>query len=634
MSRAFDGDSFEHRENEDDVTPQYRRHSSTALGVGAGSGSGVGVGVGAVPAVYTFDDLDDIVDNVEYVDEEAVMNWHGGSAAVTSATGMHSTTGDSAGMDTDGPPNTNGMHDQVLHLKVNHELPMLDDFDAVMTDDKSHTALGVEANAKGEVDNIATTTATTSTPGAPQSHSDTDTNTNGSTIANAESVSGSTSASASSSTMSTHIGRWVIKEKLGLGTYGVVYSANEIGTRKIAAVKVINKASVPQRSLADVETEIKVLRNAQQYPYIIGLYDVVDTPQKISIVMEYGSGGDLYHQVMKTGPLREPEACRLFVQLVLALDFLHRVIGVSHGDIKLENILFDNRRTRNVKLTDFGLAAYITQHDKNNEPCLVYRHRGTPAYAAPEVIAHLSADGGYKGDKADIWSSGVVLFVLLCGYMPFEARTFPEMRTAVVEGKYTVPPDLSEKATSLLARMLEVDAEKRITIDEIKQHPWCAKYFGIAESALASGTTVGVYGTVPSPLSSAVKTDLADINFTATLQMSPVVGATPTRKPYHDTDDVPDLHLGPNTPEQNKDGKDHEMQIAITAPTTPPRPVQPPHRLSHQHWIAVSMGTMTAGSGTFSPGASGVLAPSLRGKDQTQKKQKNTQTHFCLCELY
>jgi len=245
---------------------------------------------------------------------------------------------------------------------------------------------------------------------------------------------------------------------LGTGSYGTVWSAWEAETARKVAVKVIDKSGLDESHLAGVRLEIEILGRAV-HPYIIRMHDMVETDEAIHIVMEYATGGDLYHQISLHGPLREAEACRLFAQLVIALHYCHSVVLCCHGDIKLENMLFDSVRTRNVKLVDFGLGSLIS------ESRVLHRHRGTPAYAAPEVIAN--SEDGYDGPAADIWSAGVVLFVMLCGYLPFEDESFFGLSDKICAGQYEMAATVSKEAQDLIAGLLDVDATERFTVSDI-----------------------------------------------------------------------------------------------------------------------------------------------------------------------
>ncbi|KAK6163831.1 hypothetical protein DH2020_000695 [Rehmannia glutinosa] len=185
------------------------------------------------------------------------------------------------------------------------------------------------------------------------------------------------------------------------------------------------------------------------------------TKTKIYFVMEYAKGGELFNKVAK-GKLKEDIARRYFQQLINAVDFCHSR-GVYHRDLKPENILLDENE--NLKVSDFGLSALS---ESKRQDGLLHTTCGTPAYVAPEVINRK----GYDGAKADIWSCGVILFVLLSGYLPFHDSNLMEMYRKIGKAEFKCPHWFPHEVRKLLTRMLDPNPNSRILIAKIKENSW------------------------------------------------------------------------------------------------------------------------------------------------------------------
>ncbi|KHN40977.1 CBL-interacting serine/threonine-protein kinase 10 [Glycine soja] len=251
---------------------------------------------------------------------------------------------------------------------------------------------------------------------------------------------------------------------LGQGTFAKVYYARSTITNQSVAVKVIDKDKVIKNGQADhIKREISVMRLVK-HPNVIELFEVMATKSKIYFVMEYAKGGELFKKVAK-GKLKEEVAHKYFRQLVSAVDFCHSR-GVYHRDIKPENILLDENE--NLKVSDFGLSALA---ESKRQDGLLHTTCGTPAYVAPEVIKRK----GYDGAKADIWSCGVVLFVLLAGYFPFHDPNMMEMYRKISKAEFKFPSWFPQGVQRLLRKMLDPNPETRISIDKVKQCSWFRK---------------------------------------------------------------------------------------------------------------------------------------------------------------
>lgn len=175
----------------------------------------------------------------------------------------------------------------------------------------------------------------------------------------------------------------------------------------MVAVKILEKARIRDR--ADVERvlrEIKILKQLD-HPHIIKLYEIIESDERIYLIMEYAAGGELFDYIVSKDRLPEREACKMYRQVLEGIRYLHGA-GIAHRDLKPENLLLDS--SQNIKIVDFGLSNVYTSGQILQTAC------GSPCYAAPEMIAAKP----YNGLSVDIWSSGVTLYAMLVGYLPFE----------------------------------------------------------------------------------------------------------------------------------------------------------------------------------------------------------------------
>ncbi|KAK6927626.1 NAF domain [Dillenia turbinata] len=253
---------------------------------------------------------------------------------------------------------------------------------------------------------------------------------------------------------------------LGQGTFAKVYYGKQLNSGDSVAIKVINKDRVRKEGMMDqIQREISVMRLVR-HPNVVEIKEVMATKTKIFVIMEYVKGGELFRKVSK-GRLKEDPARKYFQQIISAVDFCHSR-GVFHRDLKPENILLDENE--NIKISDFGLSA-LPQHLRNDG--LLHTQCGTPAYVAPEVLR----SKGYDGSKADIWSCGVILFVLLAGFLPFRDENIMDMYRKVFRAEFECPPWFSSESKRLISKLLVVDPCKRITVPAIMRVPWFVKGF-------------------------------------------------------------------------------------------------------------------------------------------------------------
>eukprot|EP01018_Ginkgo_biloba_P006959 Gb_28012 [translate_table: standard] len=262
------------------------------------------------------------------------------------------------------------------------------------------------------------------------------------------------------------MGKYEFVRLVGQGTFAKVYHAKNLKTGESVAIKVMDKEKILKVGMIDqIKREISVMRIVR-HPNIVQLYEVMASKAKINFVMEFVRGGELFGKVAK-GRLKEDEARKYFQQLISAVDFCHSR-GVYHRDLKPENLLLDENG--NLKVSDFGLSALPDQFRQDG---LLHTTCGTPAYVAPEVIVKK----GYDGAKADIWSCGVILFVLMAGYLPFHDANLMVMYKKIYRGDYKCPPWFSPGVRKLILKLLDPNPRTRITIPQLMEVSWFKKGF-------------------------------------------------------------------------------------------------------------------------------------------------------------
>lgn len=259
-------------------------------------------------------------------------------------------------------------------------------------------------------------------------------------------------------------GKYELGRLLGHGTFAKVYHARNLRSGKSVAMKVVGKEKVIKVGMMDqIKREISVMKMVK-HPHIVDLHEVMASKSKIYFAMELVRGGELFNKIAK-GRLKEDQARLYFQQLISAIDFCHSR-GVYHRDLKPENLLLDEEG--NLKVTDFGLSAF-SEHLKQDG--LLHTTCGTPAYVAPEVIGKK----GYDGAKADLWSCGVILYVLLAGFLPFQDDNIVAMYRKIYRGDFKCPPWFSSEARRLITKLLDPNPNTRITISKIMDSPWFKK---------------------------------------------------------------------------------------------------------------------------------------------------------------
>ncbi|TNV86765.1 hypothetical protein FGO68_gene6602 [Halteria grandinella] len=255
------------------------------------------------------------------------------------------------------------------------------------------------------------------------------------------------------------IGNYSIEKSIGEGTFGKVKLGTHHLTGEKVAIKILEKDRITD--VSDVERvarEIHILKLIR-HPNIIQLYEIIETPKQLYLIMEYASGGELFDYIVANTRLKEDEACKFFQQINAGVEYIHQ-LNIVHRDLKPENLLLDHNK--NIKIVDFGLSNTYSQGELLKTAC------GSPCYAAPEMIAGKK----YLGANVDIWSCGVIMFALICGFLPFEDPDTSKLYKKILSGEFKIPSFVSKNATDLLQQILNTDPEKRYKITDIRSHPW------------------------------------------------------------------------------------------------------------------------------------------------------------------
>ncbi|XVF87116.1 hypothetical protein PTKIN_Ptkin18bG0093700 [Pterospermum kingtungense] len=263
----------------------------------------------------------------------------------------------------------------------------------------------------------------------------------------------------------TRVGRYELGRTLGEGTFAKVKFARNIETGENVAIKILDKEKIlKHKMIGQIKREISTMKLIR-HPNVIRMYEVMASKTKIYIVLEFVTGGELFDKIVSRGKLKEDEARKYFQQLINVVDYCHSR-GVYHRDLKPENLLLDANGV--LKVSDFGLSALPQQI---REDGLLHTTCGTPNYVAPEVINNK----GYDGAKADLWSCGVILFVLMAGYLPFEESNLMALYKKIFKADFNPPPWFSSSAKKLIKRILDPNPLTRITIAEIIENDWFKK---------------------------------------------------------------------------------------------------------------------------------------------------------------
>ncbi|PRQ20916.1 putative protein kinase CAMK-CAMKL-CHK1 family [Rosa chinensis] len=261
------------------------------------------------------------------------------------------------------------------------------------------------------------------------------------------------------------VGKYEIGRTIGEGTFAKVKFAQNTETGESVAMKIIDRSSIIKHKMVDqIKREISIMKLVR-HPYVVRLHEVLASRTKIYIILEFITGGELFDKIVHHGRLSEAEARRFFQQLVDGVDYCHSK-GVYHRDLKPENLLLDS--LGNLRISDFGLSALPEQGVS-----LLRTTCGTPNYVAPEVLSHK----GYDGAVADVWSCGVILYVLMAGYLPFDELDLTTLYSKIEKAQFSCPTWFPVGAKSLIHSILDPNPATRITIEQIRNDEWFQKNY-------------------------------------------------------------------------------------------------------------------------------------------------------------
>ncbi|XP_026133075.1 serine/threonine-protein kinase BRSK2-like isoform X2 [Carassius auratus] len=255
-----------------------------------------------------------------------------------------------------------------------------------------------------------------------------------------------------------YVGPYRLEKTLGKGQTGLVKLGIHCSTGQKVAIKIVNREKLSESVLMKVEREIAILKLIE-HPHVLKLHDVYENNKYLYLVLEHVSGGELFDYLVKKGRLTPKEARKFFRQIISALDFCHSH-SICHRDLKPENLLLDERN--NIRIADFGMASLQVGDSLLETSC------GSPHYACPEVIRGEK----YDGRRADVWSCGVILFALLVGALPFDHDNLRQLLEKVKSGVFHMPHFIPPDCQALLRAMIEVNPEKRVTLEAIQKHAW------------------------------------------------------------------------------------------------------------------------------------------------------------------
>ena len=260
------------------------------------------------------------------------------------------------------------------------------------------------------------------------------------------------------------IGNYLIKRTLGQGTFGKVKLGIYLPSQEKVAIKILEKDRILEK-----DDEIRVKREFDMlalfnHPNVILVAEIFESSDSFYSVMEYCEGGELFNFIVKHRRLTEEEAAFFYYQLINGLEYIHS-LGIVHRDLKPENLLLTKDHL--LKIIDFGLSNYFKKGQKD----LLVTPCGSPCYASPEMVA----GNKYDGFKIDIWSTGIILYAMLCGYLPFEDKDNDLLFEKILECKLYFPKYISKISRDLMEKILVTDPDTRISLEEIKNHPFFIK---------------------------------------------------------------------------------------------------------------------------------------------------------------
>lgn len=260
-------------------------------------------------------------------------------------------------------------------------------------------------------------------------------------------------------TVGRRVGFYKVRGEIGCGNFSKVKLAFHALTKDKVAIKVMDKMRLDLQTQRMLSREISNMESLY-HPNVLRLYEVVETPCRLYLVLEYAGGGDLHSRLTSHGKLTDPESKIVFAQILSAVKYMHDN-NIIHRDLKAENVLYSCSAC--VKVADFGFSRRV-----NNRNQMLDTFCGSPPYAAPELFK----DESYLGPPVDVWAMGVLLFFMVTGTMPFRAETVPKLRRCVIEGVYVLPTWVSAPCQRLIRGMLKPDPSERYALDQMLGCEW------------------------------------------------------------------------------------------------------------------------------------------------------------------
>jgi 5'-AMP-activated protein kinase catalytic alpha subunit len=255
------------------------------------------------------------------------------------------------------------------------------------------------------------------------------------------------------------VGNYILGRDLGKGTFGEVMVGTHQLTNEKVAIKVLEKDKIVDvHDVERVTREIHILKIVR-HPTIVQLYEIIETEKELYLIMEYARGGELFEYIVNRKRVKERDACKFLHQILSGVDYLHK-LGICHRDLKPENLLMDD--FNNIKIVDFGLSNTYKPGESLNTAC------GSPCYAAPEMVAGKK----YDGQAADMWSVGVIIYAMVCGFLPFEDPKTNKLYNKIINAEFNIPEFVSESCQELIRNVLSPDPKSRMTIEGIRNHSW------------------------------------------------------------------------------------------------------------------------------------------------------------------
>jgi len=276
-----------------------------------------------------------------------------------------------------------------------------------------------------------------------------------------------------------------IGKELGRGTFSIVKDGISKKNGEKVALKFIDKKYVDKEDLLLLTREIDIMKKVN-HENVLSLKEIYETENQLSLVMELVTGGELFFKIVERGSYSEKDASSIVRQIVNGVKYLHS-LGIAHRDLKPENLLCSGEDNMVIKIADFGLSKIFAGGQQLVTSC------GTPDYAAPEV---LTGESSYE-KSVDLWSVGVITYVLLCGFPPFFAKTQPALFEKIIKAEYSFPdPEwtyISDIAKDFIRKLLVLDPKKRLTAEEALEHPFLSGGSALGTKTLAIESTMSRY---------------------------------------------------------------------------------------------------------------------------------------------